>query len=101
MPHLKVRVCGIDGSSSQWCGGIFILCYTYLKLALLLHKQGLVATGIATTVVPIKRQPKGKCKITKILFLLILSVFKEQNILYPGMYFSVGIKNDLAQGVSD
>ena len=25
-------------------------CYTHLKLALLLHKQGLVATGVATTV---------------------------------------------------
>ena len=44
---------GINASSSQWCGCIFILCHTYLKLELLLHKQGLVATGVATTVVKI------------------------------------------------
>ena len=50
MPHLKVLLCGINASRSQWCGCIFILCYTHLKSALLLHKQGLVATGIATTV---------------------------------------------------
>ena len=43
-------VCGINAFSSQWCGCIFILCYTHLKLALLLHKQGLVATGVATTI---------------------------------------------------
>ena len=43
-------MCGINASTSQWCGCIFILCYAHLKLALLLHKQGLVATGIATTV---------------------------------------------------
>ena len=29
-------------SSSQWCGCIFILCYTHLKLALLLHKTVLM-----------------------------------------------------------
>ena len=50
IPHLKVLVCGINSSSSQWCGYIFMLCYTHLKLALLLHKQGLVATGVGTTV---------------------------------------------------
>ena len=49
MPHLKVLVCGINASSSQWCGCIFILYYTHLNLALLLHKQGLGATGVATT----------------------------------------------------
>ena len=43
-------MCGINSSSSQWCGCIFILSYTHLNLALLLHKQGLVATGVATTV---------------------------------------------------
>ena len=43
-------VCGIDASSSQWCSCISIFCYIHLKLALLLHKQGLVATGVATTV---------------------------------------------------
>ena len=50
IPHLKVLVCGINASTSQWYGCIFILCYTHLKLALLLHKQGLVATGVATIV---------------------------------------------------
>ena len=43
-------MCGIDDSSSQWCSWIFILCYTHLNLALLLHKQGLVATGAGTTI---------------------------------------------------
>ena len=38
IPHLKVLVCGIDAFSPQWCGSIFIWCYTHLKLALLLHK---------------------------------------------------------------
>ena len=47
---MKVLECGINASSSQWCGCIFILCYTHLKLALLLNKQDLVATGVATTV---------------------------------------------------
>ena len=56
-PHLKVLVCGINGSSSQWCGCIFILCYIHLKLALLLNKKGLVATGVATTVLyPLKEK---------------------------------------------
>ena len=50
IPHLKVLLCGIYASSSQWCGCIFILCHTHLKLALLLHKQGFVATEVATTV---------------------------------------------------
>ena len=47
---MKMLVCGINASNSQWCGWIFILCYTHRKLALLLHKQGLVATGVGTTV---------------------------------------------------
>ena len=50
IPDLKVLVFGINVSSSQWCGWIFTLCYTHLKLALLLYKQGLVATGVGTTV---------------------------------------------------
>ena len=29
---------------------------------------------------------------------LILSIFLEQNILFPGTYFSAGVKNDLAHG---
>ena len=35
--------------------GIFILCYTHLKLALLFHKQDLAATGVGTTVVALER----------------------------------------------
>ena len=31
-----------DASSYRWCGCIIILCYTHLKLALLLHKTVLV-----------------------------------------------------------
>ena len=50
IPHLKVLVCGINASSSQCCSCIFTLCYTHLDLTLLLHKKGLVATGVATTV---------------------------------------------------
>ena len=50
IPYLKVLVCGVNASGSQWCGCIFILCYTHLKLALLFHKQGLVATGVAIIV---------------------------------------------------
>ena len=41
IPHLKVLVCGIDAFSPQWCGSIFMWCYTHLKLALLLHKTAL------------------------------------------------------------
>ena len=48
--HLKVLLGGINATSSQWCGFIFILCYTHSKLALLLYKQGLVAAGVGTTV---------------------------------------------------
>ena len=48
---MQVLLYGIDVFSSQWYGWIFILCYTHLKLALLLHKQGLVATGVGTTVI--------------------------------------------------
>ena len=43
-------MCGINASTSQWCGYISILCYAHLQLAILLHKQGLVATGVDTTV---------------------------------------------------
>ena len=38
IPHLKVLVSGINAFSPQWCGCIFVLCYTHMKLALLLHK---------------------------------------------------------------
>ena len=50
VPHLKVLVCGINSFSSQWCVCILKLSYTHLNFALLLHKQGLVATGVASTV---------------------------------------------------
>ena len=59
MPHSKVLVCGINASISQRCGSIFILSYNHLNLALLLHKQGLVATGVGTTVPP-SLELKGK-----------------------------------------
>ena len=58
-PHLKVLVGGINASSSQWCGSIFIMCYTHLKLALLLHKTVLVNSPIGTTVAMLL------CKICK------------------------------------
>ena len=48
-------ICGNNSFGVQWCGYIFILCYTHLKLALLLHKQDLVATGVGTTVSEILR----------------------------------------------
>ena len=38
IPHLKVLMGGINAFSSQWCGCIFIMCYTLLKLVLLLHE---------------------------------------------------------------
>ena len=45
IPHLKALASGINASSSQWRGCIYTLCYTHLKLTLLLNKQGLGATG--------------------------------------------------------
>ena len=48
----------INASTSQWCGCISILSYTHLNLALLLHKQGLVATGVATTVQCLQREQR-------------------------------------------
>ena len=41
IPHLKVLMCDIDASGAQWCGYVFIFCYTHLKLALLLDKTAL------------------------------------------------------------
>ena len=52
IPHLKVLMCGIDAFSPQWCGSIFIWCYTHLKLALLLHKTA-TAKYILHSTVPI------------------------------------------------
>ena len=53
---MKLMMCDVDASGAQWHGFVFILCYTHLNLALLLHKQDLVATGVATTVILIKRK---------------------------------------------
>ena len=39
--HLKVLTCDIDAWVAQWRSCIFILCYTYLKVALLLQKTAL------------------------------------------------------------
>ena len=47
--HLKVLVGGINAPSSRWCGCIFIMCYSRLKFALLLHKTVLVNFQIGTT----------------------------------------------------
>ena len=41
---------GINAFSYHWSGCIFIMCYTHLKLALLLHKTVLVNFPIGTTV---------------------------------------------------
>ena len=61
---------GINAYSSQWCRYISRLCYTHLKLALLLHKQGFVATGQACRrVLKTSNVAKGSFKRSKILFM--------------------------------
>ena len=50
IPHLKVLMCGMNACGAQWHGNIFILQYTFLKMALLLHKTALVNFPMATTV---------------------------------------------------
>ena len=50
IPLLKVLVCGMNTSSPKWCGYIFTLCYTHLKLALLLHKTVLKMFLLGSTV---------------------------------------------------
>ena len=49
-PHLKVLLCGMNAREGQWHGGIFILLYTSLKIALFLHKTALINFPMATTV---------------------------------------------------
>ena len=49
IPHLKVLMCGINAFSPQWCGCIFILYYSHLNSALLLHKTVLVTYLLAHT----------------------------------------------------
>ena len=46
-------MCGNNASGAQRCGYISIVCYTYPKLALLLHKTVPINFPIATTVVEI------------------------------------------------
>ena len=41
----------MNAQGAQWHGGIFILQYTSLKMALLLHKTTLVNFPMATTVI--------------------------------------------------
>ena len=48
--HLKVLMCGINAFATQLRGDPFILSYTNLKLALLLHKTVLVNFLMSTTV---------------------------------------------------
>ena len=50
MSHLKVLVCGINAYSFQLHGFIFMLCYTHLNLAFLLHKTVLVTFLLGSTV---------------------------------------------------
>ena len=41
---------------------------------------------------------KWQCNISKILSVLILNLFLEQNIFLPGMYFAIGIRNWFCRG---
>ena len=50
IPHLKVLVGGIDAFSPLWSGCIFVLCYTHMKLALLLHKTATAKYILHSTV---------------------------------------------------
>ena len=55
VPLLKVlmcgmNACGMNAQEAQWHGDIFILRYTSLKIAVLLHKTALVKFPIATNV---------------------------------------------------
>ena len=44
-------VSGVDAFSPLWCGYIFVLCYTHLKLALLHHKTATAKYILHSTVV--------------------------------------------------
>ena len=50
--HLKALMCGINASRGQGHGCRFTMCHTSLKMALLLHTEGLVKTALASTVAP-------------------------------------------------
>ena len=43
-------MCGINASRGQEHGCRFTMCHASLKMALLLHKEGLVKTTVPTTV---------------------------------------------------
>ena len=47
---MKVLMCGIDASSPQWCSCIFMICYTHLNLAILLHKTATAKYILHSTV---------------------------------------------------
>ena len=47
---MKVMLCGINAYSCKWCGCIFILCYTHLKLEFLLDKTVFVTFLLTSTV---------------------------------------------------
>ena len=49
--HLKALMCGINASRGQGHGHMFTMCHASLKMALLLHKVGLVSRLMSTTVV--------------------------------------------------
>ena len=51
--HLKALMCGINASRGQGHGCRFTMCHASLKMALLLHTEGLVKTALASTVVHI------------------------------------------------
>ena len=61
---MKVLMCGIVAYGAHWHGYIFILCYTHLKLALLLHKTKPVTFLLASTVVTDKKQTQ--CVVVRV-----------------------------------
>ena len=50
MHQLKALMCGINASRGQEHGCRFTMCHASLKMALLLHKEGLVKTTVPITV---------------------------------------------------
>ena len=53
--HLKALMCGINASRGQGHGCRFTMCHASLKMALLLHKEGLVKTTVPITVIALHR----------------------------------------------
>ena len=54
--HLKALMCGIIASRGQGHGHMFTMCHTSLKMALLLHKVGLVSRLMSTTVMALLKE---------------------------------------------